>query len=179
MALLAACGALLMILALIALLTPAAGAPSPVTGALPRSSEPGAWPLGLDVTAKLIAVIALIYATAAVARRYLLRSPGLTRTAVRVLETTSLAPKKTVYVLEVGGRVLVVGASESSLSTLAEFTDPDEVAGLVASTRTGGSAFQRYLEFSVGRRGSGDVPAGAPPLTLMTRASGRRDEGNE
>ncbi|MBI4214328.1 MAG: flagellar biosynthetic protein FliO [Chloroflexi bacterium] len=178
MALLAACGALLMVLVLIAL-APAAGAPSTVTGAVPRSSESGGWPLGLDIAAKLIAVVALIYATAAVARRYLLRSPGLTQTAVRVLETTSLAPKKTVYVLEVGGRVLIVGASESSLSTLAEFTDPEEVAGLVASTRTSGSAFQRYLELSVGQRRSGDVSAGGPPLTLITKAFGRRDEGNQ
>ena len=177
-AVLAAVGGLLMMLALSALLTPAAATPPAVVGSPFRAPETAAWPLGVDIIAKLVAVIALIYATAAVARRYLLRAPSFSRSAVRVLDTTSLAPKKSVYLLEIGSRVLVVGSTESSLSILAEFTDPEEVAALVARTRSSGPAFQRYLDFSMGRGRLVDSAAGDQPVSFVERALGRRPEGD-
>lgn len=52
--------------------------------------------------------------------------------AVRPLIRRSLSPHHTVYVLEVGPRLLVVGATKTGLAPLAEFRDPEEVARVKA-----------------------------------------------
>lgn len=48
--------------------------------------------------------------------------------AVRLLVRRNLSAQHTVYVVEVGPRLLVVGGSKTTLSALAEFREPDEIA---------------------------------------------------
>ncbi len=52
---------------------------------------------------------------------------------VEVLSRTPVAPKNHVLLLRVGQRVLIVGDSSSGLNTLADVTDPEEVASLLQS----------------------------------------------
>lgn len=52
---------------------------------------------------------------------------------IEVLSRTPVAPKNHVLLLRVGQRVLVVGDSSSGLSTLADVSDPEEVASLLQS----------------------------------------------
>ena len=46
---------------------------------------------------------------------------------LEVLDTTHLAPNRTVYLVEVADRVLVLGATPSTLSTLAEIKEPGAI----------------------------------------------------
>jgi flagellar biogenesis protein FliO len=50
--------------------------------------------------------------------------------AIQVLDRSPLGPKETVFLLRCGSRVLVVGSTPSSMTTLAEITDPQEAEQL-------------------------------------------------
>lgn len=52
--------------------------------------------------------------------------------AVRLLIRRSLSSQHTVYLVEVGPRLLVLGATKTGLAPLAEFRDPEEIARLKA-----------------------------------------------
>ena len=51
--------------------------------------------------------------------------------AVRVLSRSPLAPKQQLMLVQVGRRVLVIGDSAGTLTSLSSITDPDEVATLI------------------------------------------------
>lgn len=93
---------------------------------------------------KLALVIAIFYAAVWALRRYLLqgRSPVLARKPVSVLGAQNLSPNRTVYILEIGRKVLVVGATQTQMSLLAEVTDPDAVDELRALVPAHSSADQ-------------------------------------
>ena len=65
--------------------------------------------------------------------------PGLSRDsatrAVRVLSQTPLGARGAVYLLQCGQRVLVIGASSTQITTLAEIIDPDEIDDLLRPVR--------------------------------------------
>lgn len=124
-------------------------APTSAAGDLGRSESAGL-PVGIEVGAKLVAVIFLIYGTAALARRYLLKMPSTARGVVHVIDATTLAPKKSIYVVEVGGRVLVLGATDAGITTLTQFDDPEVVEQLSASQKSVTLDFQRILATSLG-----------------------------
>jgi flagellar biosynthetic protein FliO len=50
--------------------------------------------------------------------------------AIKVLARKPLAPKQEIFLVEVGTRVFMIGSTRDHLSTLGEFTSPDEVAML-------------------------------------------------
>jgi flagellar biogenesis protein FliO len=50
-----------------------------------------------------------------------------------VLARKPLAPKQEIFLVEVGTRVFMIGSTRDHLSTLGEFTSPDEVAVLRAN----------------------------------------------
>jgi flagellar biosynthetic protein FliO len=52
--------------------------------------------------------------------------------AIKILARKPLGPKQEVFLLEVGARVFMIGSTRESLSTLGEFSGPDEVARLRA-----------------------------------------------
>lgn len=137
--------------------------------------DPGTLPTGLDIALKLVVVLALIYLTAALARRYLLKVPVTGRGLVRVLEASPIAPRKAIYVVEVGGRVLVLGATETTMTTLAEITDAETVASLTERAKPG-PGFQRYLEQSLGQNGR-PLPAIEAPMHQLAAAVARLRHG--
>ncbi len=78
--------------------------------------------VGLDLVLKLLAVVAIIYACG-----YVLRRAGFPRTGVapgghriRVIESLSLGPQRSIAVVEVAGRRLAVGMTNQSIQLLAE-----------------------------------------------------------
>jgi len=102
---------------------------TPATGSSgvgsPRSADrgdpfdgPGA---AIDITLKLLAVLALVYLALSALRKYSLGA-GLGRGArtVQVLECTNLAANRSLYVVNVEGKRLLIGVTASSMSTLAE-----------------------------------------------------------
>lgn len=68
---------------------------------------------------------------------------------VRVLSRTPIAPRQQVMLLHVGRRVVVVGDSAGRLSSLAQITEPDEVAELIGQVSStppvSASAFRSLL----------------------------------
>jgi flagellar biogenesis protein FliO len=138
--------------------------------------ESSGFPIGIDIGAKLAAVLLLIYATAALARRYLLKVPTAPRGVVHLLDSTTIAPKASIYVVEVAGRVLVLGATEAGMQTLTQFDDPETVAGLLENTKPSPTGFQRYLEASLGQPGA-TRPSGQP-LDLISQAAARLRTGS-
>lgn len=93
------------------------------------------WSLTFDLVVKLGLVIGLIYLTTWAlrtyvfgpqARRQLGGATGVTG-KIGVLESTNLAPNRSIYLVEVADRVLVLGATATTLSTLAEITEPSAI----------------------------------------------------
>lgn len=77
-------------------------------------------------------VLALMGGAIVLARRYVPGAGGSEAGGtVRVLGRVTLAPKQTVYFLQVPGRVLIVGSGGGQLSALGEVTDADEIAELL------------------------------------------------
>ena len=77
-------------------------------------------------------VIGLIYLTMWALRRFMLGPQAAAKAAklvgrLEVLDTTHLAPNRTVYLVEVADRVLVLGATQTTLSTLAEIKEPGAI----------------------------------------------------
>jgi flagellar protein FliO/FliZ len=172
----AAAGLLLTTLVLAISAEAGRAAVAPATSPELGRPEAPAFPLGVELILKLGFVIALIYAIAAVARRYLLNVPTTSHRLIHVLDGVSIGPKRNLHVVEIAGRVLVLGSTEASVTSLTEFDDPDRVADLLANARPTGIDFQRYLAGSLRRGAAVDVL----PLDRgrAARADERAAEGN-
>ncbi|MBM4417067.1 MAG: flagellar biosynthetic protein FliO [Chloroflexi bacterium] len=93
------------------------------------------WGLTLDLIVKLGLVIGLIYVTMWVLRRYVLGPQSAAAVGGRggrltLIETLNLAPGRTVHLISVADRVLVVGATSTGLTTLGAIDDRGQVEAL-------------------------------------------------
>lgn len=68
--------------------------------------------------------------------------------AVRVIDTAVLGPNRSVHLVEVAGRVLVVGATPEQVTLLSEISDPERVAELLIATSPGESS--QFADFFKG-----------------------------
>ncbi|MBP7690423.1 MAG: flagellar biosynthetic protein FliO [Anaerolineales bacterium] len=101
--------------------------------------------LVLDVMLKLGLVIALIYASLFALRRWPGGTAGLFTSAARqvtVLETTRLSPRQALHLVRAGGQVFLVGATDQSLTLLAEL---DHAEAPAASAPRSQPAFSAAL----------------------------------
>jgi flagellar protein FliO/FliZ len=96
----------------------------------------------------LSAVLALMVGLLFLVKRFVLPGAGPARLPVQVeiLGRRSLQPKKSIVVVRVAGKVLVVGLSEQGMHTLTELTQ-DEVQAVTPAPVPGGSV--SGLPFSV------------------------------
>ena len=104
---------------------------------------------GIDfirILSALAIVVGLIVAARVLFRRFFVSSnaPGASG-VIKVIGRSPLAPRQQVLLLQVGGRIVVVGESNGSLSTLAQIEDPDEVARLVGQLQA--EQIQRAASF--------------------------------
>jgi flagellar biosynthetic protein FliO len=109
----------------------------------------------LRILASLVLVVALAYATTHVLRRYVdLRGPLTHRQrAMRILESLSLGPGRTLHLVEIGSRKFVVGSTATSIATLAELAEGDlSVGSTITSSEPGRnpSSFRDYLALFLG-----------------------------
>jgi flagellar biogenesis protein FliO len=84
----------------------------------------------------LALVLALIFATRWIVKKYFPSVVGGSNGVVRVLSRSPLTPKQHVLLVQVGKRVLVVADNGTQMSSLSEITDADEVALLVGQSAT-------------------------------------------
>lgn len=113
-----------------------------------------------------IGALCLVIAVVVLAARFLKRyAPAAQKTlpagALQILGKRNIDPRNVVYLLQCGGRILVVGVSPQGLSTLAEITDPAEVEHLTdacrqAETATGVPGFGQLLQSVRGGRSATD-----------------------
>jgi flagellar protein FliO/FliZ len=110
---------------------PLQGTPRPAFAGRPAEGA-GGWWLG---TAGVALALALCGWGSIAARKYRPSPrPGASALAMRVIGRTSLSPRHSVYLLEVGGRVLIVGAGAQGAPTLlGELTEAEEIARVVPS----------------------------------------------
>ena len=91
-----------------------------------KSTEKPMWLTIVDLAIKLILVIGLLYATL-LGIRWLQKHRGAKledgSTAVRVLETVGLTPGRSLYLVAVGEKTLLIGATDHQLSLLTELSD--------------------------------------------------------
>jgi flagellar biosynthetic protein FliO len=145
------------------------------------------WTFSADLLVKLAFVLLLIYGSLWLLRRLTQngpRRPG--HMLVSIVEQTMLAPGRSVYLLELGNRMLLVGSTATQISTLAEISDPAEVAelqGLRHSEHESPSPFatqlRSLLDRSTWRQStSSPAPGGESEGTLHSGIqAGSQDSG--
>jgi flagellar biosynthetic protein FliO len=114
--------------------------------ALPLGAAAGSLDI-VDLLVKGLLVIALLYITLRVLRRF--QAGGATPGArIRVLESRTIGPKATIHLVAIGDRQLVVGLTPGRLVTLAELSADEldaagedlDIAGEPADLRADGRA---------------------------------------
>jgi flagellar protein FliO/FliZ len=124
----------------------------------------------------LLVVLALVWGTMWVARRFLKgRFNGTARSNLKVVERMYLAPKRSIELVSIGERILVLGVTENQISMLTELEAdewPSEAAkaalnpGAAPDTNPSNdlwSKFGRRLNDALKRvRSTDSVPAIAP-----------------
>jgi flagellar protein FliO/FliZ len=125
------------------------------------------WSMTFDLVVKLGLVIGLIYLTMWALRTYVLGPQAKAKLAknmpgrLEVLDSTTLGPNRTVYLVEVADRVLVLGATQSSLSTLAEIKEPAAI-DLLKTPQAEGAAPASFADQLKSLTGTLPVATAAP-----------------
>lgn len=121
----------------------------------PSSSAPNISSLVLQTIAFVGLIIILIYASIYILRRFVYNRPhGRSGSALKILNISPLIPKKSVCVVKMVDRILVLGLTETAISPLAEIKDPEtrnewEKALELPSSRSS-SAFAKKLSSLMG-----------------------------
>jgi flagellar biosynthetic protein FliO len=103
----------------------------------------------LKMVAALAAVLSLIFILMWLAKKLnLARALGEGgQRGWRVLSSRALGPRRQVYLLEVGSKLLVIGATEKSLTTLTEVHDPAERDLILSALENKKRASNRFDDF--------------------------------
>lgn len=115
--------------------------------AVERPEARGVGDVALDVTLKLAAVLALAYVALAALRRYSVGGGQKRDGLLQILDSASLGPNRTIYVVKVMDKRLVVGATASQITTLAAW----DLGGALADVPAGASADVAALSALGGR----------------------------
>ncbi len=91
----------------------------------------GGWLLRL--VGALVFTLAVLYGALALLKRFLGRGGATASPHIRVLAKSFLSNKSAVYLVEIAGKILVVGESPGGLALLSSF---DSVEGLLAGARS-------------------------------------------
>lgn len=103
------------------------------------------WGALLRLLMALVVILPLVYGVTYLYSRRM--TAGRSGRALKVIDAVHLGPNRSIVLLEVAGRVLVIGVTPHHIATLAEVTDPEVVRGLVQGQGPGVSkAFAKLLE---------------------------------
>ena len=104
------------------------------------------------ITALALTLILLVVAIW-ILKRFLRvqRIPGISGGALSVLEIRYIAPKKAVVLIKVLERVLIVGVSDNSITTLGELT-PEETTHIKQDQKSGSGVFKNILAGFTGKK---------------------------
>lgn len=128
---------------------------------------------------RMVLVLALVVLSIYVLFYFLKRAGGhgaRSDTSLRVLGTTTLHGSRAVHLVEVGGRIFLVGSAEQSVNLISELQDQETIDQLLldhGTTAAGSSPFGRrtFSDF-VGDMFRGVIPAQGKPVTPQDVDSG-------
>jgi flagellar biosynthetic protein FliO len=131
--------------------------------AAPEAPKPLDWTALVDVVVSLAIVIGLVGALVWALRRFAPRAVRMySSDSLKVLSRTFVGPKQMVCLVKAAGRILVVGATQQSVTLLSEITDSAEVekiagAAEAASSKSATAAFKDMVSnIARPRRASGE-----------------------
>ncbi len=106
-----------------------------------------------DVAAKTALVLALLYGVLWTIRRYYGKTGLQQRSAsILVVQSAQLGPGRSVHLIGVGGKMLLVGATSQQVSLLAEVGAADLV--MESEVAVSGDGFDRHLRQAIDAAGS-------------------------
>jgi flagellar biosynthetic protein FliO len=84
--------------------------------------NPGRGELSVRAVFAVLLVLVLIVAAVYVSRKLLPKITNLSGKEIRIIETAHLGPRRTIHVIEVGGRRLLVGSTNENITKLADLS---------------------------------------------------------
>ncbi len=81
----------------------------------------------------MLLIVGLMFGLMLVVRRYFYAKPRFANDNMRVLSSMSLQPKKSIYLVRVFNKVMLVGVSDNSIASLGEITDDEVLRQLESS----------------------------------------------
>jgi flagellar biosynthetic protein FliO len=82
----------------------------------------------------MMMIVGLMFALLIVVRKYFFNKPHVSNNNMKVLSSLSLQPKKSIYLVKVFNKVMLVGTSDNSIAALGEITD-DETLEMIETTQ--------------------------------------------
>jgi len=125
-------------------------------------NQDGFGPMLFKTTLSLILIIGLIGLAGYGFKRLMNRSKGAGSVPVRIIGSTIMGPKKSIYIVEVEGRRLLLGVTDVSISFLTELENisSDELAVQQSldsnKGKSSGSKFMDYLDTFMNKRGKNE-----------------------
>ena len=113
----------------------------PLSSPITRSYVPSL----VKMISALVVVVICVYVVLYLLRKLMGRrySGNRKNNILEILETTYIAPKKTVSLIRVADKAVLVGISESGISTLTEF-DPDDTAAIMTKVNIEGKEIDNF-----------------------------------
>ena len=99
------------------------------------SSAPDTTGLIARTAFSLVVVVLLIWGAVYLMRRFSGHVPSPRgKSHVRVLERTHIAPKKAIYIVQIGSRSLAIGITDTQMATLAELDSEETLSAYTAGS---------------------------------------------
>ncbi len=89
------------------------------------------------LTVVILLIVATVWGLKLIWEKRGMTSPGDEGKGIKVLTSVFLAPRKTIYLVEVGKRILVVGVGNEEMHPLDVIVDPEEVEALKKNSTHG------------------------------------------
>lgn len=84
--------------------------------------NPGRGELSVRAVFAVLLVLVLIVAVVYVSRKLLPKITNLPGKEIRIIETVHIGPRRTIHVIEVGGRRLLIGSTNENITKLADLS---------------------------------------------------------
>jgi len=80
----------------------------------------------------LAIVLVFIWGISVLFKKFItVRGLATTSESLKILYTLSLTPTRTLYLVRLGDRILLIGSGDGGMRTLSEITDPEEVSAII------------------------------------------------
>ncbi len=94
----------------------------------------------------MMLIVGLMFAVLIIVRKYFYSRPQFADDNMRIITSLSLQPKKSIYLVKMFGKMMIVGVTDNSIAALGEVTDPEALKTIqAADSRNRGKGFAGVL----------------------------------